>query len=192
RYASWYASIPGLKVLGPYSSEDACGLLKASIRDTDPVIIEFLYGESFTVLTEVLDSSFCLPIGKAKIEREGNDMTITLQLSPRWLVTLSSIVEDLDILILAAEILSKEGMSVEAINLRSIRPFDRTAINAAVRKTNRLVTLEEGFPQHGVGAEICASVVEESFAYLEAPVEKIAGSNVPMPYAANLERMVVS
>ncbi|KAF6137964.1 hypothetical protein GIB67_041837 [Kingdonia uniflora] len=181
-YASWYASVPGLKVLTPYSSEDARGLLKAAIRDPDPVVFlenELLYGESFPVSAEILDSSFCLPIGKAKIEREGKDVTIT---------AFSKMV---GYALQAAEILSKEGISVEVINLRSIRPLDRAAINASVRKTNRLVTLEEGFPQHGVGAEICASVVEESFAYLDAPVERIAGADVPMPYAANLERMAV-
>ncbi|KAE8716476.1 Pyruvate dehydrogenase E1 component subunit beta-1 [Hibiscus syriacus] len=115
------------------------------------------YGESFPVSDEVLDSSFCLPIGKAK----------------------------------AAEILERDGIDAEVINLRSIRPPDRSTINASIRKTNRLITVEEGFPQHGVGAEICASVVEESFAYLDAPVERIAGADVPMPYAANLERMAV-
>ncbi|GAY36801.1 hypothetical protein CUMW_024650, partial [Citrus unshiu] len=181
-YAAWYASVPGLKVLSPYSSEDARGLLKAAIRDPDPVVFlenELLYGESFPVSAEVLDSSFCLPIGKAKIEREGKDVTIT---------AFSKIV---GLSLKAAEILAKEGISAEVINLRSIRPLDRSTINASVRKTNRLVTVEEGFPQHGVGAEICASVIEESFGYLDAPVERIAGADVPMPYAANLERMAV-
>ncbi|CAD6218594.1 unnamed protein product [Miscanthus lutarioriparius] len=181
-YAAWYAHVPGLKVLTPYSSEDTRGLLKAAIRDPDPVIFlenELLYGESFPVSAEVLDSSFCLPIGKAKIEREGKDVTIT---------AFSKMV---GYALQAAEILSKEGISAEVINLRSIRPLDRAAINASVRKTNRLVTVEEGFPQHGIGAEICMSVVEESFEYLDAPVERIAGADVPMPYAANLERMAV-
>ncbi|KAF9686140.1 hypothetical protein SADUNF_Sadunf03G0127500 [Salix dunnii] len=181
-YASWYASCPGLKVLAPYSSEDARGLLKAAIRDPDPVVFlenELLYGETFPVSAEVLDSSFCVPIGKAKIEREGKDVTIT---------AFSKMV---GYALKAAEILAKEGISAEVINLRSIRPLDRDTINASVRKTNRLVTVEEGFPQHGVGAEICASVVEESFGYLDAPVERIAGADVPMPYAANLERLAV-
>ncbi|XP_059656601.1 pyruvate dehydrogenase E1 component subunit beta-1, mitochondrial-like isoform X2 [Cornus florida] len=175
-YASWFAACPGLKVLAPYSSEDARGLLKAAIRDPDPVVFlenELLYGESFPVSAEALDSSFCLPIGKAKIEREGKDVTITAFSK------------------MAAEILAKEGINAEVINLRSIRPLDRPAINASVRKTNRLVTVEEGLPQHGVGAEICASIVEESFGYLDAPVERIAGADVPMPYASNLERMAV-
>uniref|UniRef100_M4ECE2 Pyruvate dehydrogenase E1 component subunit beta n=1 Tax=Brassica campestris TaxID=3711 RepID=M4ECE2_BRACM len=159
-YAAWYASVPGLKVLAPYSAEDARGLLKAAIRDPDPVVFlenELLYGESFPISEEALDSSFCLPIGKAK----------------------------------AAEKLAEEGISAEVINLRSIRPLDRATINASVRKTSRLVTVEEGFPQHGVCAEICASVVEESFSYLDAPVERIAGADVPMPYAANLERLAL-
>ncbi|KAL7222548.1 hypothetical protein ACSBR1_024274 [Camellia fascicularis] len=181
-YASWYGSCPGLKVLTPYSSEDARGLLKAAIRDPDPIVFlenELLYGESFPVAAEVLDSSFCLPIGKAKIECEGKDVTIT---------AFSKMV---GYALKAAEILAKEGISAEIINLRSIRPLDRSTINASVRKTNRLVTVEEGFPQHGVGAEICASVVEDSFEYLDAPVERITGADVPMPYAANLERMAV-
>ncbi|KAG5523133.1 hypothetical protein RHGRI_035073 [Rhododendron griersonianum] len=181
-FAAWYGSCPGLKVLTPYSSEDARGLLKAAIRDPDPVVFlenELLYGESFPVSAEVLDSSFCLPIGKAKIEREGKHVTIT---------AFSKMV---GYALKAAEILAKEGISAEVINLRSIRPLDRAAINASVRKTNRLVTVEEGFPQHGVGAEICASVVEESFEYLDAPVERISAADVPMPYAANLERMAV-
>ncbi|CAF1699547.1 hypothetical protein HID58_051646 [Brassica napus] len=181
-YAAWYASVPGLKVLAPYSAEDARGLLKAAIRDPDPVVFlenELLYGESFPISEEALDSSFCLPIGKAKIEREGKDVTIT---------TFSKMV---GFVLKAAEKLAEEGISAEVINLRSIRPLDRATINASVRKTSRLVTVEEGFPQHGVCAEICASVVEESFSYLDAPVERIAGADVPMPYAANLERLAL-
>ncbi|XP_041016265.1 pyruvate dehydrogenase E1 component subunit beta-1, mitochondrial-like [Juglans microcarpa x Juglans regia] len=181
-YAAWFATCPGLKVLAPYSSEDARGLLKAAIRDPDPVVFlenELLYGESFPVSAEVLDSSFCLPIGKAKIEKAGKDVTIT---------AFSKMV---GYALKAAEILTKEGISAEVINLRSIRPLDRSTINDSVRKTNRLVTVEEGFPQHGVGAEICTSIVEESFGYLDAPVERIAGADVPMPYAANLERLAV-
>lgn len=181
-YAAWYGQVPGLKVLAPYSSEDARGLLKAAIRDPDPVIFlenELLYGESFPVSAEVLDSSFSLPIGKAKIEREGRDVTIT---------AFSKMV---GFALKAAEILEKEGIRAEVINLRSIRPLDRSTINTSVKKTNRLVTVEEGFPQHGVGAEICASVVEESFEYLDSPVERIAGADVPMPYASNLERLAL-
>lgn len=181
-YAAWYASCPGLKVLTPYSAEDSRGLMKAAIRDPDPVVFlenELLYGESFPVSAECLDPSFCLPIGKAKIEREGKDVTIT---------AFSKMV---GYALQAAQELEKEGISAEVINLRSIRPLDRATINASVRKTSRLVTVEEGFPQHGIGAEICASVVEESFEYLDAPVERITGADVPMPYAANLERLAV-
>ncbi|CAI9787360.1 unnamed protein product [Fraxinus pennsylvanica] len=181
-YAAWYASCPGLKVLAPYSSEDARGLLKAAIRDPDPVIFlenELLYGESFPVSAEVLDSSFCVPIGKAKIEREGKDATIT---------AFSKMV---GYALQAAEILAKDGISAEVINLRSIRPLDRATIYDSVKKTSRLVTVEEGFAQHGIGAEICASVVEECFDHLDAPIERIAGTDVPMPYAANLERMAL-
>ncbi|XP_051119642.1 pyruvate dehydrogenase E1 component subunit beta-1, mitochondrial [Andrographis paniculata] len=179
-FAAWYSAIPGLKVLVPYSSEDARGLLKAAIRDPDPVVFlenELLYGESFPVSAEALDSNFVIPIGKAKIERQGNDVTIT---------AFSKMV---GFALKAAETLAEEGISAEVINLRSIRPLDRATINDSVRKTSRLVTVEEGFPQHGVGAEICASVVEESFDYLDAPVERIAGTDVPTPYAANIERM---
>ncbi|KAH9575089.1 hypothetical protein CY35_01G093500 [Sphagnum magellanicum] len=181
-FAAWYGQCPGLKVLVPYSSEDARGLLKAAIRDPDPVVFlenELLYGETFPVSPEVLDPSFTLPIGKAKIEREGKDITIT---------AFSKMV---GYALKAADELAKEGISVEVVNLRSIRPLDRATINASVRKTSRLLTLEEGWPQHGVGAEICASVVEESFYYLDAPVERICGADVPMPYAANLERLAV-
>ncbi|KAM3189978.1 hypothetical protein ACQJBY_068307 [Aegilops geniculata] len=211
-YAAWYAHVPGLIVLTPYSAEDARGLLKAAIRDPDPVVFlenELLYGESFPIKAEVLDSSFSVPTSFSgreefssvrffvwiasrsffffgftlffdlQIEREGKDVTIT---------AFSKMV---GYALQAAEILSKEGISAEVINLRSIRPLDRAANNASVRKTFRLVTVEEGFPQHGVGAEICMSVVEDSFEYLDAPVERIAGADVPMPYAANLERLAV-
>ncbi|XP_030527623.1 pyruvate dehydrogenase E1 component subunit beta-1, mitochondrial-like [Rhodamnia argentea] len=181
-YAAWYGSCPGLKVLAPYSSEDARGLLKAAIRDPDPVVFlenELMYGERFPVSAEALDSSFCLPIGKAKIEREGKDVTIT---AFSRMVGLS---------LEAAEILAKEGISAEVVNLLSIRPLDRPTINASVRKTNRLVTVEEGFPQNGVGAEIGMSIIEDSFGYLDAPIERITGADVPMPYAANLERMAL-
>lgn len=181
-YAAWYGSCPGLKVLAPYSSEDARGLLKAAIRDPDPVVFlenELLYGESFPVSEEVLDANFCLPIGKAKIEREGKDVTIT---------AFSKMV---GYALKAANIIEKEGISAEVINLRSIRPLDRAAINNSVRKTNRLVAVEEGFPQHGVCAEISASVNEDSFDYLDAPIERISGADVPMPYAANLEKMAL-
>ncbi|KAL3835734.1 hypothetical protein ACJIZ3_010470 [Penstemon smallii] len=181
-YSAWYGSVPGLKVLAPYSSEDARGLLKAAIRDPDPVVFlenELLYGEAFPVSDEVVDSSFCIPIGKAKIEKQGKHVTIT------------SFSKMVGFSLKAAEILAEDGIDAEVINLRSIRPLDRSTINGSVRKTNRLVTVEEGYPQHGVGAEICASIVEDSFDYLDAPVERIGGADVPMPYAANLERMAL-
>ncbi|KAK7860510.1 pyruvate dehydrogenase e1 component subunit beta-1 [Quercus suber] len=167
-FAAWYASCPGLKVLAPYSSEDARGLLKAAIRDPDPVVFlenALVYEESFPVSEEVLDSNFFLPIGKAKIEREGKDVTIT---------AFSRMV---GYALKAAEILEKEGISAEVINLRSIRPLDRATINASVRKTRRLVTVEDG-----------TSVIEESFYYLDAPVERITGADVPVPYNEDLER----
>ncbi|KAJ7529754.1 hypothetical protein O6H91_15G064000 [Diphasiastrum complanatum] len=181
-FAAWYGSCPGLKVISPYSSEDYRGLLKAAIRDPDPVVFlenELMYGETFPVSDEVLDSNFTLPIGKAKIEREGKDVTIT---------AFSKMV---GYALKAADELAKDGISAEVINLRSIRPLDRATINASVRKTYRLVTVEEGWPQHGVGAEISASVVEESFEYLDAPIDRITGADVPMPYAANLERLAL-
>ncbi|CAK9227161.1 unnamed protein product [Sphagnum jensenii] len=181
-FAAWYGQVPGLKVVVPYNAEDARGLLKAAIRDPDPVVFlenELMYGESFPVSPDVLDPSFTLPIGQAKIEREGKDITIT---------AFSKMV---GYALKAADELAKEGISMEVINLRSIRPLDRETINASVRKTSRLLTLEEGWPQHGVGAEICASVVEESFYYLDAPVERICGADIPMPYAANLERLAL-
>nr|ALF39597.1 mitochondrial pyruvate dehydrogenase [Hevea brasiliensis] len=180
-YASWYASCPGLKVLAPYSSEDARGLLKAAIRHPDPVV--FLEMSYYMVSHFLFQLKYLTPVfasyRKGQHEREGKDVTIT---------AFSKMV---GYALKAAEILAKEGISAEVINLRSIRPLDRPTINASVRKTNRLVTVEEGFPQHGVGAEICASVIEDSFGYLDAPVERIAGADVPMPYAANLERMAV-
>ncbi|KAI8031879.1 hypothetical protein LOK49_LG01G00133 [Camellia lanceoleosa] len=155
-FAAWYGACLSLKVLAPYPSEDARGLLKAAIRDSDPIVFlenELLYGESFLISAEVLDSSFCLPIGKAKVERERKDVTIT---------TFSRMVGHV---IKAAEILAKEGISAEVINLRSIRPLDRATINASVWKTSTLVvTVEEGFPQH---------VIEESFMYLDAPSGKV-------------------
>ncbi|URE25567.1 pyruvate dehydrogenase E1 component subunit beta [Musa troglodytarum] len=167
-------------VLSPYSAEDARGLLKAAIRDPDPVVFlesELLYEESFPISAEVLDSSFCLPTGKAKIEREGKHVTIT---------SFSKMVGHA---LQAAEILSKEGISAEVINLRSIRPPDRATINASARKTNRRVFLN--MISEGIGFLSSMSVIEESFEYLDAPVERIAGADVPMPYAPNLERMAV-
>ncbi|KAI3405497.1 PDB1 [Candida oxycetoniae] len=179
-YAAWYGSIPGLKVLSPYSAEDYKGLIKASIRDPNPVVFlenEIAYGESFPMSEEALSSDFLLPIGKAKIEREGNDLTI---------VGHSRAVE---FCLKAAEKLEKDyGVKAEVINLRSIKPLDVPTIIDSLKKTNHLITVESGFPAFGVGSEICAQVMEsEGFDYLDAPVERVTGCEVPTPYAKELE-----
>ena len=179
-YTSWYAHCPGLKVVAPYSAADAKGLLKSAIRDPNPVIFlenEILYGKSFEVPD---DPDWTIPIGKAKIERNGTDVTI---------VTFSITV---GIALEAAEALAAEGISAEVINLRSIRPMDTDAIIQSVRKTNRLVTLEEGWPTCGFGSEIAALAMEQMFDDLDAPVIRIAGKDVPMPYAANLEALALA
>lgn len=179
-FASWYGQVPGFLVLVRYDAEDARGLLKAAIRDPDPVLClenELMYRETFPVSQEALDENFTLPIGKAKVMRTGEDVTIV------------SFSRMMGYALKAADALAKEGISVEVAILRSIRPLDRATINASVRTTSRLVTLEEGWPQCGVGAEICSSVMDESFYYLDALVERICGADVPMPYAANLERL---
>jgi pyruvate dehydrogenase E1 component beta subunit len=178
-YASWYAHCPGLKVVSPWSAADAKGLLKAAIRDPNPVIFlenEILYGQSFPVPR---DEDFVLPIGRAKIERPGKDVTI---------VAFSLMVGTA---LKAAEALAGEGIDAEVINLRSLRPLDTAAIVASVKKTNRLVSVEEGWPFAGIGAEISATIMEQAFDWLDAPVARVTGVDVPMPYAANLERMVV-
>jgi len=178
-YAAWYGQIPGLKVISPWSAEDCRGLLKAAIRDPNPTVFlenEMLYGVSFPVSKEALSEDFLLPIGKAKVERAGSDITIVAHSK--------MVAHSLE----AADILAKEGIQAEVINLRSIRPLDIDAIKASVKKTNRLVTVEGGFPAFGVGSEICAQIVEsEAFDYLDAPVERVTGADVPTPYAANLE-----
>lgn len=179
-YSAWYGQIPGLKVVSPWSAEDARGLMKAAIRDPNPVVVlenEILYGHSFPVTPEILSDDFLLPIGKAKVERTGKDLTIvshTLGLTHSMA---------------AAEQLKKdEGVEVEVINLRSIRPLDIETIIKSVKKTNRLVTVEGGFPAFGVGSEICAQIMEsDAFDYLDAPVERVTGADVPTPYAASLE-----
>ena len=180
-YTTWYGQIPGLKVVSPYSSEDARGLLKAAIRDPNPVVClenEILYGHSFSVSQEALSEDFLIPIGKAKIERPGKDVTIVAHSM--------GVAHGLD----AAESLAKEGIEAEVINLRSIRPLDIDAIVESVKKTNRLVTVEGGFPAFGLGSEICAQVMEtEAFDYLDAPVERVTGADVPTPYAYNLETL---
>jgi len=178
-YAAWYSHIPGLKVVAPWSAADAKGLLKAAIRDPNPIIFlenEILYGQSFPV-PDVED--FLLPIGKAKIERAGKDVT---------LVAFSIMVGKA---MKAAEELAAQGIDAEVINLRSLRPLDTETILASVRKTNRLVTCEEGWATSGIGAEIAARVMEQAFDHLDAPVARVAGKDVPMPYAANLEALAL-
>ncbi|GAA5896901.1 hypothetical protein JCM6882_007302 [Rhodosporidiobolus microsporus] len=179
-YAAWYGQIPGLKVVSPWSAEDCRGLLKAAIRDPNPVVVlenEILYGQTFKVSKEAQSTDFLLPIGKAKIERQGKDVSVVAH---SRMVGLS---------LEAAEILKKEdGIDVEVINMRSIRPLDIDTIKESVKKTNRLVTVEGGFPMFGVGSEICAQIVEsEAFDYLDAPVERVTGADIPTPYAKNLE-----
>jgi pyruvate dehydrogenase E1 component beta subunit len=180
-FSSWYGSVPGLIVLAPYDVEDMRGLLKAAIRDPNPVVFlenEIMYNEAFEVSEEVMDKDFVLPIGKAKIMREGKHVTI---------VTYTKMVGHS---LKAAEKLEQEGISVEVINLRSIRPLDRETIIKSVKKTNRVVTVEEGWPQCGIGAEICGLIMESSaFDYLDAPVNRITGVDIPLPYAFNLEAM---
>jgi len=178
-YASWYAHIPGLKVISPYFAADAKGLLKAAIRDPNPVIFlenEIVYGRSFPV--PKLDD-FVLPIGKARIVREGTD------------VTLVSHSISVGLIMDAAEALAKEGIQAELIDLRTLRPLDTATIVASVKKTNRIVTVEQGWPVCSIGAEISAVVVDEAFDYLDAPPMRIAGKDVPMPYAANLEKLAL-
>ena len=178
-YASWYAHCPGLKVVAPWSAADAKGLLKAAIRDPNPVIFlehEILYARSFEMPD---DPDFVLPLGKAKVEREGRDVTIAA-----FSITVGVALE-------AAETLAAEGIEAEVINLRTLRPLDTAAITASLKKTNRLVSVEEGWPACGIGAELAAIAMEEAFDHLDAPVTRVAGADVPMPYAANLEALAL-
>ena len=178
-YASWYSHVPGLIVIAPHTAADAKGLLKAAIRNPNPVIFlenEILYGQSFEV--PVMDD-FVLPIGKAKIERSGDDVTIvSFGMGMRYSLE-------------AADKLAEEDISAEVIDLRTIRPMDMDTVLASVRKTNRCVTVEEGWPQSGVGAEITAQIMHHAFDYLDAPVLRVSGKDVPMPYAANLEKLAL-
>jgi len=180
-FAAWYGNVPGLKVLSPYDSQEARGLLKAAIRDPDPVVFlenEMMYGREFEVEESALSPDYVLPLGKAKIMRPGSDVTI---------VCFSRMV---GISLDAAELLAKQGLQAEVINLRSIRPLDKATIIESVKKTNRLITVEDGWPQHGVGSEICALVMEsEAFDYLDAPVERVTGADIPMPYSVKLEEI---
>jgi pyruvate dehydrogenase E1 component beta subunit len=178
-FASWYAHCPGLKVVAPWSAADAKGLLKSAIRDPNPVIFlenEVLYGQSFDVPD---DEDWLIPIGKANIVRKGADVTITA-----FSIMVGKALE-------AAEILANEGIDAEVIDLRSLRPLDHETIMQSVRKTNRMVSCEEGFPFAGIGAELIAQVNEQAFDYLDAPVARVTGKDVPMPYAANLEALAL-
>ena len=178
-YASWYAHIPGLKVIAPYSASDAKGLLKAAIRDPNPVIFlenEILYGQSFEVSDSV---DHIVPIGSANVVRPGRDATIAT-----FSLMVGKALE-------AAEALAGEGIDVEVIDLRSIRPLDMDTILTSVQKTNRLITVEEGWSTAGIGAEISATVMERAFDFLDAPVKRVGGSDVPLPYAANLEKLAL-
>jgi len=178
-YSAWYSHVPGLKVIAPYSAADAKGLLKAAIRDPNPVIFlenEVLYGHSFEV--PVLDD-FVLPIGKAKILRQGTD------------VTLVSFSNGLGYTLAAADELAGQGIDAEIIDLRTLKPMDHATIIASVKKTGRLVTVEEGWSVCGIGSEISAVIMEKAFDYLDAPVTRVSGKDVPMPYAANLEKLAL-
>jgi pyruvate dehydrogenase E1 component beta subunit len=178
-YSAWYSNVPGLKVVSPYMAADAKGLLKSAIRDANPVIFlenEILYGQSFPV--PKLDD-FTVPIGKARIHRTGKDVTIV------------SFSIGMTYALKAAQELEKEGIDAEVIDLRTIRPMDTDTIIASVMKTVRCVTVEEGFPQSGIGAEIAMRIMENAFDYLDAPVVRVTGKDVPMPYAANLEKLAL-
>ena len=178
-YAAWYAHVPGLKVIAPYTSADAKGLLKAAIRDPGPVVFlenEILYGQSFEV-PKLAD--FVLPIGKARVARTGRHVTIV------------SFSRGMAYALDAAKQLAEQGIEAEVIDLRTLRPLDTDTVLASVRKTNRIVTVEEGWPVCSIGSEICARVVAEAFDHLDAPPIAITGADVPMPYAANLERLAL-
>ncbi len=178
-FASWYAHIPGLKVVAPYSAADAKGLLKSAIRDPNPVIFlenELIYGSSFDVPD---DEDHIVPIGKAAVVREGSDVTITA-----FSICVRHALE-------AADALAQIGIEAEVIDLRTIRPLDTETVLESVRKTNRLVNIEEGWPFAGIGAEICALVCDQAFDYLDAPPLRVCAEDVPLPYAANLEKLAL-
>ncbi len=178
-YASWYAHCPGLKVLAPWSSADAKGLLRAAIRDPNPVIFlenEILYNQTFDCPE---DPDFILPIGRAKVEREGEHVTIVA-----FGIMVGAALK-------AAETLAEQGVSAEVVNLRSLRPLDTETVVASVKRTSRLVTVEEGWPFAGIGAEIAMQIMEHCFDWLDAPPVRVAGLDVPLPYAANLEKLAL-
>ena len=176
-YASWYAHVPGLKVVAPYSAADAKGLLKSAIRDPNPVVFlenEIMYGQSFDLPA---GDDFTLPLGRARIERPGSHVTLT---------AFSRMV---GVALEAAELLAADGIEAEVINLRSLRPLDLDTILGSVVKTNRLVSVEEGWPFAGIGSELAALMMEHAFDDLDAPVRRVSGADVPMPYARNLEEL---
>jgi pyruvate dehydrogenase E1 component beta subunit len=178
-FTAWYSSVPGLTVVAPYTAADAKGLLKSAIRDPNPVIFlenEILYGQSFPV--PMLDDHV-VPIGKAKVARPGSDVTIVA-----WSMGMTYALK-------AADELAKDKISAEVIDLRTLKPMDTATIVASVKKTGRVVTVEEGWRQSGVGAEIAASVTEQAFDWLDAPITRVTGKDVPMPYAANLEKLAL-
>ncbi|GJE58243.1 pyruvate dehydrogenase complex E1 component subunit beta [Methylobacterium trifolii] len=178
-YSAWYSNVPGLKVIAPYTASDAKGLLKAAIRDPNPVIFlenEILYGQTFPV--PKLDD-FVLPIGKARVHRTGSDVTIV------------SFSIGMTYALKAAQVLAEQGIEAEVIDLRTLRPMDTDTVLESVKKTGRCVTVEEGFPQSGIGAEISARLMVDAFDYLDAPVLRVTGKDVPMPYAANLEKLAL-
>jgi pyruvate dehydrogenase E1 component beta subunit len=178
-YTSWYSHIPGLKVIAPFTAADAKGLLKSAIRDPNPVIFlenEILYGQSFPV-PKLQD--YLVPIGKATVARRGSDITIV-----SWSMGMTYALK-------AADELVKDNISAEVIDLRTLKPMDIDTVVESVKKTGRVVTVEEGWRQSGVGAEIAARVNEEAFDWLDAPVTRITGKDVPMPYAANLEKLAL-
>lgn len=178
-YASWFAHCPGLKVVSPWSAADAKGLLKSAIRDPNPVIFlenEILYGQSFDVPT---DPDWIVPIGKAKVVKHGGHVTIT---------AFSRMV---GVALAAADLLAQDGIEAEVVDLRTIRPLDTATIVESVKKTNHIVSVEEGWPFAGIGSEISALVMEQAFDWLDAPLIRVAGEDVPMPYAANLEKLAL-
>ncbi|KAF6211880.1 hypothetical protein GE061_012396 [Apolygus lucorum] len=182
-FGAWFSHCPGLKVVSPFSSEDARGLLKAAIRDPDPVVVlenELLYGTQFPMSDEALSKDFMVPIGKAKIERPGKDIT---------LVSHSKAIE---LCLEAANALAGQGIDCEVINLRSLRPLDEETITKSVIKTNHLISVEQGWPQSGIGAEICARIMEsDAFFHLDAPVIRVTGADLPMPYNHHLEALAL-
>ncbi|RIK94281.1 MAG: pyruvate dehydrogenase complex E1 component subunit beta [Proteobacteria bacterium] len=176
-YAAWYAHVPGLKVVAPYSAADAKGLLKAAIRDPNPVVFlenEILYGKTFDVPE---GDDWIVPLGKSAVVREGSDVTLVA-----YSIAVGQCLE-------AADALAADGVSAEVIDLRTLRPLDLEPVIASVKKTNRLLVVEEGWPTCGIGAEVSARVTEQAFDYLDAPVLRVANADVPTPYAANLEKL---